>query len=446
MKGTQVIKRNVAVLLTAALGLIFCLSAIARAATTEELEAMVKALNERVGQQEKVIQELRKKQEEAGKATLEISAMQKEMQADARNRPALPGWLDNLKLYGDLRLRYQGDFFNWGASASKENKDRNRARFRLRFGIVKTWLDDQLEVGFRLATGESSDPTSTNQSMTGNFSKKDVWIDLAYAKYSPKQVKGLTVTGGKMKNPWLMNEIFMDTDVNPEGFWAEYKFPPAGPLAFFAGAGYFILQERAATSAPIHDTIMYGYQAGVNWNICEDVKYTVASYFQDYDNYDTSSASARGNDSPLTHVPGFAVVGLTNSLDFELCNLPWSVFADWARNCDEKDSTAQYEDDNNAYAVGIKVGQNKKKGDWSAKYIYAVVQANALPGTFVDADFGFANRRGHVLRGEYNILDNLTAGLNLLFTEPIFSPTTTSGTSAFEDKSTIVQADLIWKF
>jgi hypothetical protein len=65
---------------------------------------------------------------------------------------------------------------------------------------------------------------------------------------------------------------------------------------------------------------------------------------------------------------------------------------------------------------------------------------------FVDADFGFANRRGHVLRGEYNILDNLTFGLNVFLTEPIFSPTTTSGSSPFEDKTTVVQADLNWKF
>lgn len=405
--------------------------------TIEKMGDMMKAQQDRIEQLEgKVNQDLR----------AEMAKVAREIAADASNKPAGPTWLENLKFCGDLRLRYQGDSFNWGASDGSEKKDRNRARFRLRFGVVKTWLDDQIEVGFRLATGENNDATSPHQTFTGDFSKKDVWIDLAYASYAPKAFKGFSITGGKMKNPWLMNEIFMDTNVNPEGFWAQYKFPPVGPLGFFAGAGYFVVQERAGTSDPIHDTVMYGYQAGMDWKICKDVKYTVASYFQDYDHYDTSGASARGNDSPLTSVPGFAVLGLTNNFEFKAFDLPWQVFTDWARNCDERDTTAQYEDDHNAYAMGISVGQNKKKGDWSVKYIYAIVQADALPGPFVDATFGFANRRGHVLKGSYNILDNLTAGLNILFTEPIFSPTTTAGSTAFEDKTTTVQAELNWKF
>ncbi|MFO7902329.1 MAG: putative porin, partial [Pirellulaceae bacterium] len=76
---------------------------------------------------------------------------------------------------------------------------RNRARFRLRFGIKKTWLDDQIEVGFRLASGSDDDPTSTNQSFDNFWSTKPVWIDLAYATWRPKAIKGLTVTGGNRK-------------------------------------------------------------------------------------------------------------------------------------------------------------------------------------------------------------------------------------------------------
>jgi len=432
-----------------ALGITVANAVTASAATPEELEATIGKLEQRIEQQDKRIAELEaapdrlKDQQSHREAIREVL---KGMNEDAQKRSEMPGWLENLKFYGDLRLRYQGDFSDWGSTSDSERKDRNRARFRLRVGAEKTWLEDQLEVGFRIATGESSDPTSTNQSMTGNFSKKDVWLDLAYARYAPKAVKGFSITGGKMKNPWLMNEIFMDSDINPEGFWAEYKAPPIGPVEPFVGAGHFVLMERAGTSSPAHDTIMYGYQAGLAWKAAKDVKYTFATYYQDYDHFDDSGALARGNDSPLTRVPDFGVIGLTNKLDFKAGKLPMSVFFDWARNCREADSTSKYEDDKNAYFAGIKIGENKKKGDWSAKYIYAILGANSLPGTFTDADFGFANRRGHVLRGEYNILDNLTAGVTLFLTEPIFSPTTTSGSSAFEDKTTTVQVDLVWKF
>jgi len=249
-----------------------------------------------------------------------------------------------------------------------------------------------------------------------------------------------------MKNPWMMNEVFMDTDVNPEGVWANYAMPACGSIEPFVGAGYFILNERSGTSAPVHDTIMYGYQAGMNWKVCEGVKYTVAAYYQDYDHYDDSGASARGNNSPLSRIPTFNVIGVTNKVGFEVCDVPVAVFFDWAHNCGESDTTAQYEGDQDAYYAGFKIGKNKKRGDWSLKYVYAVVQANSLPGAFVDSDFGFANRRGHVVRGAYNVLDNLTFGLNVFFSEPIFSPTTSSGSSAFEDKTTLVQADMVWKF
>jgi len=424
--------------------LLFCsAAAVAAEPDVKDMQTTINALRAKMRDQGNRLAEL-EDQQAAQKASMVQIA--KEMADSASSKPCCPGWLENLKFYGDLRLRYQGNCYDWAANDGSDRKSRNRGRYRVRFGFTKTWLDDQIEVGFRLATGESSDPTSTNQSMDGNFSKKDIWLDLAYAKYKPKQCKGFSITAGKMKNPWMMNDVFMDTDVNPEGVWAAYTVPGCGDIEPFVGAGYFVLEERSATSSPVDDTIMYGYQAGLNWKISDDVKYTFAAYYQDYDHYNDSGASARGNDSPLDRIPGFGVFGVTNKVGFTICKVPTSVFFDWAHNCREADDTAEYEDDCNAYAVGFKLGKNKKKGDWSFKYTYAIVEANALPGTFVDADFGFANRRGHVVRGAYNLLDNLTFGLNVFFTEPIFSPTTNSNSSVFEDKTTIVQADLKWKF
>ncbi|MCY2924708.1 MAG: putative porin, partial [Planctomycetota bacterium] len=232
-------------------------------------------------------------------------------QALLESKPAQPAWMENLKLAGDFRLRYELNNYNWGAKANTENIDRNRFRFRLRFGLVKTWLDDQLEVGFRLASGESNDANSTNQTFTQDFSKKQVWIDLAYAKYSPKEIQGLTIIGGKMVKPWAQNDIFWDTDVNPEGFWAEYKAPKMGCLEPFVGAGYFVVNE----SATLPDSAVGIYQAGLRAQLCKDVKYTFAANFQEWTHYDQSGASARGKDSPLTRVPGFRILNLTNNVD-----------------------------------------------------------------------------------------------------------------------------------
>ena len=121
--------------------------------TIQELKARLATLEQEVGKQ-KV-----NKTEQA-----ETLKLIKEKQADAASRPVLPKWLDDLKFSGDLRLRYQGECFS-----GRNTKNRNRARFRLRFGVKKTWLDDQMEVGFRLASGSSDDPTSTNQTFDDHF-------------------------------------------------------------------------------------------------------------------------------------------------------------------------------------------------------------------------------------------------------------------------------------
>ena len=141
------------------------------------------------------------------------------------------------------------------------------------------------------------------------------------------------------------------------------------------------------------------------------------------------------------------IVNLSNNLDVaEVFGKPLSVFGDFAYNFGEDDPNGDYKDQNKAFAAGVKWGKNKKKGDWSVKYRYGYVEANALPGAFVDSDFGFANRQGNSIGAEYNLLDSLTVGVDAYLTEPIFSPTTNSGSSIREYLTTTIMANLIWKF
>jgi hypothetical protein len=188
-------------------------------------------------------------------------------------------------------------------------------------------------------------------------------------------------------------------------------------------------------------------QGGVKADLMKDVTYTFAANYQVWQLYADSGAAPRGNDSPLGRVPDFRVINITNNVDIaSVYGRPLNIFADFAHNCGEDDPTNKYDGQNNAFATGAKYGLNKKKGDWSVKYRYAWIQANALPGTFVDDDFGYANRKGHVFGGEYNLLDSLTVGANIYLTQPIFSPTTTSGSTPFENLTTTLFFDLMWKF
>ncbi len=104
------------------------------------------------------------------------------------NPRTFPTWVSRITPFADLRLRFEGTFFpagndNTGAFPNfnaintgspydvtgivfspqlNVDEDRYRARIRLRGGASMA-LDDGFTMGVRIATGESSTPTSTNQ-------------------------------------------------------------------------------------------------------------------------------------------------------------------------------------------------------------------------------------------------------------------------------------------
>lgn len=411
------------------MGGLFIAAAPARGAEGADLSARMVRLEEIILRQGKRIAELEDALEKSSSQKIsreEIKAALKEMRVDDPGRSAMPGWLEDLKLYGDLRLRYEGTRY------SNDDKDRNQGRFRVRVGLTKTWLDKQLEVGMRLASGSTNDPTSTNQTFTGNFSEKDVWIDLAYAKYTPRAVKGLTLVGGKMKNPFVHTDMVWDSDVNPEGVWGEYRYPGWGDFEPFAGIGFFQLVHNNGD----HDATLHAYSTGARWKIAKDLKWTSAVTYYDFAHYEDNYTRAGGNTEVANRLTAeeFDVVNLTNKVSWKAFGKAMSAYTDYAHN--RGNSSGGKSD---AFAIGYKLGKNKTQGDWSAGYKYAYIEADSALGGFNDGTFGRSNRKGHVLSGKYSITDHLNAGVSVYFTQPV-SGINTSDTTAS------VLADLVWKF
>ncbi|MGC1913425.1 MAG: putative porin, partial [Candidatus Acidiferrales bacterium] len=113
---------------------------------------------------------------------------------------------------GDFRLRDE-PFFGGPANQSL---DQNRERFRFRLNLDAK-LNDDFSGGFSLASGDINDPTSTNQTITGFYTRKAIAIDKAFLDYTPHQFHALTLTGGKFGYPWYNTELTWDKDLNPEG-------------------------------------------------------------------------------------------------------------------------------------------------------------------------------------------------------------------------------------
>ncbi len=405
--------------------------------------------------------------EEARRA--EIREVLEEMDADAAARGGLPGWMDNLEFYGDLRLRYEGWCIDEDVpeGSNRRTKDRNRFRFRLRFGIKKHFLNEQLEVGFRLASGSSSNPTSTNQTFTGGFSEKQIWIDRAYAKYTPDCVPGLMVIGGKYGWPWHTSKFFWDSDINVEGFYAEYSPEIHDMVEPFGGLGYFVVNESRTGD----DVDMLSYSAGarVKYN---GIKGHFAANLWNWNDYRVAFpgaaltvpagvATVSNNNVYLGDADDFTVINLDASVGATVSNIPVKAFFSWAHNCDsnfdiDADGDGDPDEDrDNAYAMGVTVGQAKKQGDWAATLAYGWIEANALPGAFVDSDFsaftGGTNVKGWKAGGKYMLTDFLTLAVTYFNTQPIDGDLVQindyDGDLDDEfDEGHLVQVDLVFEF
>ena len=162
----------------------------------------------------------------------------------------LPGWLDKVTLSGDFRLRSESLFFgggnapdiidvaqfnasgpiNVGGTAvpggtlpflNTRNDRANILRLRARLGLTAEVLPGVV-AGFRLGSGDSSTPVSTNQILGGGFGKKQIWLDRAYLQIAP--VKWGSLTFGRMPSPFYTpTEMVFDEDVNFDGVAATLR-------------------------------------------------------------------------------------------------------------------------------------------------------------------------------------------------------------------------------
>jgi len=174
-----------------------------------------------------------------------IEANQKEVEVKVSSRETfkeqLPEWISRIKLHGDFRYRHE--------YIDEEGED-NRTRHRIRTRIgMDAKVNDDIDFYFRLASG-STDPVSTNQTLTGGYTSKSIWIDRAYVDWHPTFANTCGHKGhlilGKIKNPFLMvksSSLIWDDDLSPEGGAITYQ-AKLGKINPFINLGGFWVEER----------------------------------------------------------------------------------------------------------------------------------------------------------------------------------------------------------
>lgn len=269
---------------------------------------------------------------------------------------AIPDWTQRIKITGDIRLRYEGDYlgdsnantgefpnFNaintgspYDVSTGNPNlppqfnvdQDRERARLRARLGVTAD-LGDGFSTGLRVATGDGSSPVSTNQSLGGsggNFSKYAIWLDRAYIRYKGDVADGLglVVDGGRFDNPFFATDLIWDDDLGFDGLALAGAYDLGGSVKPFGVLGAFPVYNTdfnfASTEAAkfqSHDKWLLGGQAGIEWKIADDYRLKAGLAYYHFDNIKgelsspcTVLGAADACDSDLTR-PSFAQKGNT---------------------------------------------------------------------------------------------------------------------------------------
>jgi hypothetical protein len=383
--------------------------------------------------------------------------------------------VSELKLYGDLRLRYQYDTRDGqldpspvGIHQDRDEDDRSpsgsqqsRWRFRLRLG-AEFKLGEDWFGGVELSTAQSSD--SGNQTFENGFDDYSIFISKAYLGWNPNDA--LTITAGKIPNPFYTTELVWDADITPTGVAEVIRFHELfgeepeetgftkdgkailpkksdSPWELSLVAGQFIFDdnnENNFDNDTSDDAYLFQTQLVGSYKFSKDVKATIAPGWLVYN---AASVSGLQNAQPFNDSP--TVSGATRNINLLLApgDINFKVFDrkakfiwDFAYNIEGR---KRYEDvynlvtfnndqgqssdddvvdpddfssnhkfiDDIAFLAGFQFGENKKAGDWSLLTYYRQAGVSSIDPNLNDSDFAGSrlNTRGIKTSLAYNFTD-----------------------------------------
>jgi hypothetical protein len=400
-----------------------------------------------------------------------------------------PEWTKRFKFEGDFRLReertrlspdntsaldYQTTALTraadivQSASGNKQanfntQDDSNRMRLRARLGATAT-LSDEVSATVRLSTGNTSDRTSTNQTLGQYFNKYSVVVDQAYVALQPFGQQ-LTLSGGRLPNPFFSTDLVWADDLGFEGVAVTAKKDVFANGSGFLTAGYFPLSEnRPGTS---RSRSLIGVQTGLDMKLgasSNRLKFGLAVYdYKGIEGQQEDLASSflereyatryeypsgfrqRGNTLFNVRAPGdaaaatyglssgFRELNLTAALDLvNLLPQPLRITGDYVKNLkfnrseiEQRTGVALTDGKDYGFLAKVQVGptQTLKRGDWNASLAYRYLGSDAALDAFTNSDFGLGgtNSKGFILGMNYGIFNNTWLSARWMSSNPIHS-------------------------
>jgi hypothetical protein len=341
-----------------------------------------------------------------GVAKLEtgIAAYQKSNDAKVKQ-------IGNFNFSGDLRARYE-PFFQEGA-------ERHRERIRARFNLTGK-LSDEFAGGMTIATGSLDDPVSTNQTLTGFLTRKNIGLDKAWITFKPKAAPFLKIDAGKFAYPWYRTPLTFDSDINPEGLAESLSFNPmSGFLKNFTIVGFqlpineasngydsFILGGQIQSQFQLHPKARLSlYLASVNFNRSDSIAVALDNgslkpSLANSNTYKVSSGRVVGYASRFTYLDGIGKLDVNASPRY-----PITLQFDFVDNM-----RANGYGENTGYWGDLIIGRQSEQKDLQFTYSYIRIEKDAVVGAFNESDLrSSTNVKNHKLQIAYMLRGNVTA-------------------------------------
>jgi hypothetical protein len=386
--------------------------------------------------------------------------------------------ITEIELYGDMRVRYEARQGETGPPSTLDRPNdtlrRSRERYRLRLGLRGTLADDFF-FGLRLET--STNPRSTNVTFgddAGPFGKTSDAANVGQAYLGYKGFRDITLTAGKMPNPFVNTLMVWDGDINPEGMAEQWKHtfnlswgggtttsaesyskdgksvaattsePTRMTIDVFANFGQFVYDDvnpenplgargvSGGRLVPDSDAWLFGWQLGAKFNFTKTTYLQLAPTLYNYSGAgDTFNAFYSGDPDRLagtpvvrtarnqTGVDSLLIYDMPMEFGWTMHEIPFRIFGDFAVNLDADDrATAaghpDMGDERYAYQIGLGIGKIKAKHDWELKAWYQHTEQYALDPNLVDSDFfdSRVNIEGFAVQAGYALSDAVTFNLS----------------------------------
>ena len=402
--------------------------------------------------------------------------------------------IDSATLYGDIRVREE--YRSGTDSGSPFSRDtRDRLRYKLTFGVKSNAGDFYSDLAFAMGAGGRSDNSTfgngnaTAANQNGSNNKETLFVKRAMWGWNVTD--WAAIEAGRIANPLYTTEMVWDKDLTMEGLAEKLNYIMNDGTELFGNfaQSQYVGDRREATGTT-NDRVtnfILAFQGGAKYKFNDNAAAKAGLTYTKYTNNKPNGITGAFLPA-LGTATGVGVALGTNiqsTNDIRTIEIPAEVsfkssttgdiglklFGDYAYNIDGSDrynaavnaasSTTKTAirnagNDDTAWLLGVgaemKQGKTPQKGDWAARIWYQDVGIYSVDPNAVDSDFmdSRVNLKGIVLKGEYNLRDNvyinLAAGHATRKNDALAAVGTGNDVRVNIDEFNLYQLDLTYKF